>query len=106
MGYRATMKIHSSAGIIPAGEIVKKLPKKEIDFLIAGGAIKKLASDESENSLPDEDAQEQNHPAPQTQQELTELPITPNAEPVGGIGENGATDGNIGPSEGKNDQNK
>lgn len=103
MGYRAAMKIHSSAGIIPAGEIVKKLPKKEIDFLIAGGAITEFSPEKTENKA---DTQEQNQPAPQTQQELTELPITPNAEPVGGIGENGATDGNIGPSEGKNDQNK
>lgn len=104
MGYRATMKIHSSAGIIPAGEIVKKLPKKEIDFLMASGAVTNFSPDETENKA---DAKGQNQPAQQTQPELTELPTkTPDAEPVGGIGTNGATDGNIGRSEGKNDQNK
>lgn len=104
MGYRATMKIHSSAGIISAGEIVKKLPKKEIDFLMASGAIIDFSPNKTENKA---DAKGQNQPAQQAQQELTELPIThPDAEPVGGIGENGATDGNIGRSEGKNDQNK
>lgn len=104
MGYRAAMKIHSSAGIIPAGEIVKKLPKKEIDFLIAGGAITEFSPEKTENKA---DTEGQNLPAQQTQQELIELPTKkPDAEPVGGIGENGATDGNIGPSEGKNDQNK
>lgn len=52
MEYFTIAKIHSSVGVISTGEIVKpKLPKKEIEFLLAKGALRAIEPD-TKDSLP------------------------------------------------------